>query len=37
VALALKELADLIGHMDQAVRRHERLLAWRLPGQRHQL
>src|ERR1700676_4208182 len=29
VALALEELADLIGHVDQPVRRHGRLLARR--------
>src|SRR5216684_7869446 len=29
VALAVKEFSDLISHMDQPVRRHERLLARR--------
>src|SRR5487761_2651479 len=29
VALAVEELANLISHVDQPVRRHGRLLAWR--------
>src|SRR5258708_7234406 len=36
ITLALEEPADLIGHIDQPVRRHGRLLARRLPGRQVQ-